>query len=205
MALIDAGAGGQKLQRGDAKPLKMLKHRRAGKARKCAALRFWYILAQNGQAFDMRLIKHSAGPWHEALRGAARRRGIDNGLGHVGGAVGGGKGQIQFWRAAVIAEHALMQHKGPVQPVRIGVNQQFMRVKAVAVLRCIGAMGAKAIAVSGLDAGNMAMNHSACALRQNKSGLTRVLKQAKFDSRGMNGKYSDIDARFIQRHAKGFG
>ena len=66
-------------------------------------------------------------------------------------------------------------------------------------------MGAKAVAVSGFDAGNMAMNHRACALRQNKSGLALALKQAKFDSRGVNGKYSDIDAGFIQRRAKGFG
>ena len=153
----------------------------------------------------MRLIENSVRPWHKALCGAARRRRTDNGFGHEGRAVCRGKGQIQLRRCAVIAEHAFVQNERRVQRQRIGVNQQFMRVKAVAVLRRIGAMGAQAIFGSGLDAGDMTVKYIAGALWQNKSGLAPALEQAKFDARGVNGKYSDIDAGFIQRHAQRFG
>ena len=108
-----------------------------------------------------------------------------NRLGHEWCTVQGAEGQIEVWITWLITKHAVMQHKRPVQQCRMGVQQQLVRVKPMAVLRFIGSIGPQAVALPCPKPCHMRVEDIAGASGQEELGnlsLAGFVKQAERDA-----------------------
>ncbi len=158
----------QQLDRGDAEPLQMIDHgRRAQPAIGAAQLR-GYVLAQLRQALDVGLVDDGVFPGNVRPRLATVHEGLvdHDGLQHAPRIVAAVEGQILARAADAEAEMRIAPHQPPGKPPRIGVEQQLVRIEAVAALRRIGTMDAVAVELPGRDVVEIAVPDVLGALRQ---------------------------------------
>ena len=158
----------------------------------------------HGQAFDMRFIDHTfrqrAGrPLGQGGHGAL----IDHHrLRHGEGAVAGVIGQIAPVGADPVAHQRIRPSQPAVPRPGIGVDQQFMRVKTVALLGRIRPVNPVAVALPGFHAIDPQVPDVTLAFGDQQAGhlaAAIVGEQAEFDEMGVGGKDGEVDATFVHR------
>ena len=140
MPLVDEGVGGHDLHRRDAERAQMLDHAGMGEAGEAAARRGGNVVAQPGQAAQVRFVDDGALPGDALAAGLARLKGERDRLGSERSAV------------APEGEHRFVQAEGPIEGDRVRVGEQLGDVEAGAAQGVERAVGAQAVARAGADA-----------------------------------------------------
>ena len=119
---------------------------------------------------------------------------------HGKGRIPGVIAQIPARRPDAVAHQRIRPAQPSVMGAGIGVQQQLVRVEAVAIFRRIGAMGTKAVALPRPHPVHPHVPDIAIPFAKQHPGhfLAAILgKQAQFDQMGMRRKHREIDASGI--------
>ena len=110
--------------------------------------------------------------------------------------------EVAARRADPVAESASCHADVAVQRLGVGVDQQLVRVEAVAVLRVVGAVDAVAVELPGPHVGQIAVPDLVGVFGQRDAvGLAPALlvEEAQLDLGGIGGEQREIDAAAIPR------
>ena len=100
------------------------------------------------------------------------------------------------------------QAEGPVERMRVGVDEQLRRIEPMAVRRVIGPVGAQAVAGARPEPGDEAAEDVAFLARQHEAGgflFAPLVEQAEHDALGVVRDDGDVDAGLLNRHAERLG
>ena len=153
ITVVDEHVDGQQFDGGDAQPLDVIDHRLLAEAGERAAQIFRHGGMALRETAHMRLVDNHAFPRQRIALGVAPREiGVHHlALRHEGGAVALVEGKV----AVFVIERVAEDFRPPLQiaNMRLGVRveQQFVRIEAMAFLGCIRAMHAVAIDRTGLQ------------------------------------------------------
>ena len=185
----------------------MIDDLRLGERREGAARVRADLVAQHGEAAQMRLVDDRVGPWNvgrtivrpvEALVGHDR-------LDHAGRAVAPVEGEVGARRVHPMPE----QRVGPFQLAgeapRIGVEQQLVRIEAIAALRLVGPVGTIAVEQPDLRVRQIAVPDFIGAFRQRERRdlpLAGRVEQAEIDALRMRREHREIGAEPVPGRAR---
>ena len=184
----------------------MLQHLIRGKAQIGAPQPVFHAGVAAGQAAQMRLKDHRLGPRHPRGRVGAPAEGrVDHHrLRHGKGRVAGVEGEVPLRAADLVAHHRIRPFQPPLQRAGIGVQEQLVRVEAMAALGLIGAMGAVAVDAARGQPADMDVPDVAVAVahRQARQLLAAVGgEEAQFDPLGMGREDGEVHPVAGQRRA----
>ncbi len=134
----------QQLDGGHAEALQVVDDRCAAERRVGAAQRLGHGRVLHGEAAHVQLVDHHVLPWHLGPAVVAPGEGgLEHpALGHEGGAVAAVEGQVLALAADRIAVQRVTPPQLADQVLRIGVEQQLVRIEAMALLGLVGAVDA---------------------------------------------------------------
>ena len=114
------------------------------------------------------------------------------------GSLGLGAAALAMLGGGVITEQGGMPFGVAGDGTRVGVEQQFVVVEAVAFVGAVGAVGAVAVALAGADAGQVAVPDMAGAFGQvdQQMFVACVIEQAQRHAGGMTREDGEIHAVF---------
>ena len=101
-----------------------------------------------------------------------------------------------------------LQAEGPVERMRIGVDEQFRRIEPMAVRRVVGPLRPQPVAGARPEPGDEAAKDVAFLARQHEAGgflFAALVEQAERDPLGVVRDDGDIDADLLHRHAARLG
>ena len=207
MAFVEPCRAGHQLGAGDAEGFQVLERSFMAKARESSAQVWRHALMELGEATHMQLIQDRAVPWCDGPGPEQLARSTDNALRHEGRTVGIIEAEICIGAVWNIAEHRRMQHEGPVDFGSVRIEQELVRIEAVALARRKRPMCPEAVACAWHHARDMAVEHIASALRQDEARDLAVIRaeQAQHDRCRMGGEHRDIDAVAAERDAERLG
>ena len=196
VTLVDPRRARQKLQRRDAEPRQMRDRRVMRETGEGPAQMLRNVGMRRGETLDVKLIDDRIAPgmlWPRRLRRDWLR---DNRFRQMRGAVD--------VRGVAISEERRMQREGAIERQRIRIDEQFRRIEAMAGVRRIGSIGAKAIALAFFEALDIAVKNVAAARGQFYAGdlFVGVIEETKLDRLGVSGKHRDIRAARVRRDAE---
>jgi len=172
-------------------------HGRIGQAGERAAFIRPDVLAQLGEAAEMRLVDHGFRPRHvgRAIIAPIERVVGHHGLGHAGGAVAPVERQIGARRLRAIAVQCIGPVQTPDEPGCIGIEQQLVWIEAMTALRVVWTVGAIAVDRAGFGIWQIAVPDLIGVFGH---GETRDfapagrIEQAQIDPLGMGGEDREI-------------
>jgi hypothetical protein len=158
-AVLHEGVDGQQLQRRDAELFQVVDEARVAERGEGAALVRAYVLAAYAGAAHVGLVDHRAGPGHPGPHVAGPVEAV---LGHDGArhgrrAVAAVEAQVGARGVEPVAEQRVAPAQRPRQRARVRVQQQLVRVEALAALGLIGPVGAVAVVQARPGVGQVAV------------------------------------------------
>ena len=207
-AVVDEGLHWQKLDRGHAKAVQMVQHRVGREAKEAAGMCDARHL--HGEPLHMRLIDDAArqGGHGGAVVAPGKGRVGHDAFGHEARAVAGVQAKVGIARRGGIGVKRVRPTRVPGQLPGVGVDQQLVRVEAVAFMRGEGTVRAQTVKLAGHQAGNAAMPDAPGAFRQRHArnlALPVRAKKADVDLRRMVGKDGEIYPVSIKGRAQRAG
>ena len=193
----------QQRQRGDAQRLEVRDGRRVRQARVGAAQRLRDLRVLHREALDVQLQQHQVG--HRVARRRACRRRQRRGhprLQRPGGVVAGVEAAGVVRVAGFVAVVLRPPDVGADDLARPRVQQQLVRVEAVALLGCIGTMRTQAVDQARPGAREEAVEDAVVRAVQGQPlqfGVAIGAEQAEFDARGVFAEDDDVHAA-VARH-----
>ena len=188
MQFIDPGGDRQQLHCGDTQALQMGDRSRVCQGFDRAAARLRDARVQLAEAAHMHLVQDRLAPGATRLGQPVTQcvnRRAHTGLGHIGGAVSRIERVAAVGMAGFVAQDGIVPLQRADQFAGIGIDQQLVRIEAMAQARLIGAMRAITIDRPCNCTRQAAMKDVAAASRQLVSGefpLAIGIKQAHFDA-----------------------
>jgi hypothetical protein len=157
--------------------------------------------------FDVHLVDDGLVPGPlPRPRAAPGEGGVDDlAFWHEGGAVALVERQVLLRIADHVAEQRVVPLQGAMQPLGVGIDQQLVRVEAVAGLRLIGAVDAIAVEPARAQVGQIAVPDLVGELGQDDArGLAPVIvvEQAELDLLGIRRKQGEVGAGAVPGRAQ---
>lgn len=201
-AVLQEGVHGQQLHRRHTQRSQMLDEDRIGQGRKGAALGRQQIVAQHRCAAHVHLVDHRARPRRVGphIVAPVERLVRHHGLGAGGCAVAPVERQIGAGGVQAIAEQRIGPAQRAHQAAGIGVEQQLVRIEAVAAIRLPRAVGTVAVDQARFHAGQVAVPDFIGALRQWQARQLLAaggVEQAEIDAGGVGREDGEIDAQAV--------
>ncbi|CAM4196786.1 hypothetical protein ROMU108268_19215 [Roseomonas mucosa] len=201
-AVLQEGVHGQQLHCRDAQAQHVLDHARVGQAGEGAAQAWMQGAVAHGEAAQVRLVDHRVRPGRGGGAVVAPGEALvhHQGLGHGHGTVAAVEGKVLAAVADAVAEERVGPGDLPDQLAGIGVEQQLVRVEAVAAPGLVGAMGAQPVDEAGLRAGEIAVPDLVGAFRQGVAGqllAARGVEDADLDLFRMGGEDREVDPETV--------
>ena len=146
-AVVGEGMDRQELDRGDAELDEMLDHGRVAEGVIGAADRLRHSRMELGQALHMGLVDDGVGQRaaRRAVVAPVMGRVLDDAFRHHRRAVAPVGGEVAAVRAHAIAEQRIVPADAAEELARIGIDQELVRIEAVAVARVVGSVHAIAV------------------------------------------------------------
>ena len=137
VAVVDEGVHRHQLDRGDAEPPQVVDHRRGGEAGIGAAQPRRHVGMAHGEAVHVQLVDHRLVPGHARRPVVAPGEGRvdDAALRHARRIVAAVERQVLVPVADAVAEMRVAPAQVARRVLGVGIDQQLVRVEAVAVLR----------------------------------------------------------------------
>jgi hypothetical protein len=208
MLVVREGMDRQQLDRGDAEALDVIDDRLLTEALELAAQLRRDRRVQLGHAAHMGLVEHGLAPGDlrpRILAPILRLRIDDPAFRHAGGAVAFAEGEILLFRVQFVAVMRRRPFDVADQLAGIGVEQQFVGIEAVALLRRVGPVHTVAIERAGTDSRQIAVPDLVGIFgKRDPVDLAPALgvEQAKLDPLGMGGEDREIGARAVPPRAQ---
>ena len=174
--VVDERVHRQELDRGDAEAQQVIDHRRAGEPRVRAAQLRRHVGMELGQALDVRLVDH------RVLERDARRavvapaeRGVDDpALERAGRVVARVEREVLAAAADAVAEMRVGPAQRALDHPRVRVEQQLVRIEAMALLGRVGAVHAVAVEQPGPRLGQVAVPDEVGAIAARRCARPRA-------------------------------
>ena len=203
----------QQFHRRDSQALQVLDEARVGQRRAGAAQRLAQVFALHRNAAQVDFVDHAVTPVGGGPLAAApveRQVVHHHRLGHGGRAVAAVHRQVGAGVVQAIAEQRVAPVDRAGQLARVRVEQQFVRVEAMAVARIVGTMGPQAVDQAGLRVGQVGRARSRRCIRAGRSGKTQFLaaagvEQADFDAGGVGREHREVHAQAVADGAQWIG
>ena len=209
-AVLHEGVDRQQLDRRDAEPAQMVDDFGISERRECAALVRLDVLAELCEPAQMRLVDHGIGPRDvrrpvvspvEALVG-------HDAFHHPGCAVAAIKREIRARRVHTMAEQRVRPFQLAGDTARVGIEQQLVRIEAIAALWLIRAVGAEAIEQPDLRVRQVTVPHLVGEFGQRIScdlPLALWIEQAEIDALRVRGEDREVRAEPVPGGAERIG
>ncbi len=206
--VVDERVHRQQLDRGDAEALQVIDHRRAGESRVRAAQLLRNVGMQLRQPLDVRLVDHRVLP--AAMRGGrsspqVKAESTTRLFGHAARVVARVERQVLAPAADAIAEMRVGPAQRTLDHACVRIEQQLVRVEAMAALGRVRAVHAIAVEQAGPRFGQVAVPDEVGALRHvDPLDLAPALRveQAKLDALGVLGIQREVDAGAVPGRAE---
>ncbi|MNN35150.1 hypothetical protein D3C81_1489920 [compost metagenome] len=200
----------QQLHRRHAEPVQVIDETRIGQRGEGAAMVRQQVFAQHGRAAHMHLVDRGFRPWpvQRAVIAPVEALVDNHGLRHHRRAVAAVWRQVCTRAVEPIAEQRVGPAHRAAQQARVGVQQQLVRIEALAPAWLVGAVGAVTVQHAGLGQRQVAVPDlvGAFGQRQALDLLAAVgRKQAQLDACGVGGEDREVDAQAVPMRAKGVG
>ena len=196
MALIHPGGAGRQLQGGHAKLSQVGQSRRMGEAGEGSAQILRQVVEHAGKTAHMQFLDDGFRPGNPAAMGPRQGGGGGDGLGRERSAVGFG------------VEQRIVQPDRAVEREGERIEQQFVGIEALALLRPPRPVGAQAIAYASAQVRREAVKNRPGSSRQSEAGKLAAaarIEQAQFDLLRGLGIDRDIGAASDEPQSKGLG
>jgi len=208
--VAEKGVNRQQFDRGNAQPLKIVDNRPVRHAGKSAAFGIGNFRMQAGKSAGMGFVNHGIFKRTAQRFVAFPVVGVVNNhrLRHIGRAVQFGERQILVRTVPVVAENGLMPDELADQLPAIGINQQLVRIKTLALFRPVRAINAVAVDLPRLQSRHIDMPDAVVIFGY---GVTLHLlragfvKQAKLNLFGMSGKQGKVNTLAIVNRTERIG
>ena len=177
----------------------MVDHPRIGEAGERAADLLRQVRMQRRHSLDMRLVDYGLGPVAPGpdILAPCESRIDHHTFRHHEGAVAAVDGQILAPRSDAIAETGIVPANIADERLGVGVDQQLVRIEAMAARRVIGTVHAVAVKLTGPDIRQVAVPDLMGLFRQiDTLGFAPALRveQAELDAGRVGGKQRKVDA-----------
>ena len=158
----------------------------------------------------MGLVDHRVGPRHvgRPVVGPVEAVVGDDGLQHARRAVAAIEGEVAARRIHPIAVERIGRTQLAGDAPGIGIEQQLVRVEAMAVLRLVRPVGAIAVDQAGARVGQVAVPDLVGAFRQRRSARSRAGptdRRGRARSGGMGGEHREVGAEPVPGGAQRIG
>ena len=175
-----------------------------------AACRGRHIVALLRQPFDVRLVDDGVFPRRLRPRLVAPgMRHVDHhGLVHRAGIVAPVERQVLLLVAGAVAEMRIGPGEMAAELLAVGIDQQLVRIEAVARFRRVGPVHAIAVELARRDVGEIDVPDVLGALRQRDAldfASAVAVEQAKLDLGGVGGEQGEVGAAAVPIRAQRIG
>ncbi len=211
MSVADKVVYRQQFDRCDAEINQIVEHGRSSQGRIGSAHVLRYVGMPGSDALDVKLVDDGSVPRCLELAVASPREGrIDhNALGHVRCVVSVIEREIAIGVADPIAEHGVRPFDVAGDGFGIGIDQQFLGIEPMPLLRFVGAMHPIAIMLARPESRHIHMPDLVGAfLEANAVGFFRrvwPIKQAQFHRRRVLRKEREVDTLSVPRCTERIG
>ncbi|CFM33239.1 Uncharacterised protein [Bordetella pertussis] len=201
-AVLQEGMHRHQFQRGDAQPVEMVDEAGVGQGGAGAADGFAQVAAQHGHAAHVRFVDDRVRPRRGGAPRCApvERRLGHHGFGHAGGAVAPVHAEVGARVLHAVAEQRVRPAQRAGQGGGVRVEQQLVRIEAMAGARVVRTVGAIAVDQARLRVGQVAVPHLVGAFGHGQArqllAAARV-EQAKLDARGVGREHGEIHAQAV--------
>ncbi len=206
MAVVKERFDREQLDRGDTEVLEVIDDGRARQPLEGAALRLRHVGMAHGEAADMGLVDDGLvhRPGRRPLPAPGEGRVDHHALQHEGRAVALVEREILLRIADAVAVERVVPAQLAGELLRIGVEQQLVRVEAVAGVGLVRAVHAVAVALARPRVGQVAVPDLVRHLRKlDALGLLVVVEQAELDPGGVGREDRKIGAPSVPGGAQG--
>ena len=199
------------LHRRDAQPPEVADHGGVGQAGVGAARGVGHLGVQLGQALHVRLVEDGLAPGHLGRAVVAPVEDLvdDHRLGHARRVVPLIDGQITALVVGAVSQHRLLPVDPAPQRPRVRIDEQLVRVAALAPLRGVRAVNPQPVQRAGLQARGVAVEGVPRRLGEveplHLDPVRRGVEQADLDAGGDPGEDGEVDALAIVRCASWIG
>ncbi len=168
MPIVDIGVDRQQFQWGGAQTLEVIDHRRCRKAAICAAPSGGHILAKLRQSLNVGFVDDRVLPRDRGSEFFAPGKGFvdDHALRHSTRVVAPVEREVGSRAAGAIAEMRIAPDQAPCELLRIGIDEQLVRIEAQSALGMIRAVNPVTVQLSRCDIAKIAVPDILGALRQ---------------------------------------
>ena len=200
--VVEEGLDRHQLDRGHAEPRQVLDHLRRAEALEGAGAGSGDLRMAGGHALDVGLVDHRLGPAApQRVVGSPGVGGVDDpALRHRPGAVAAVEREVGLRAADPVAVERVVPAQLAGVGAGVGVEQQLVRIEAVAGLGSVGTVGAQAVELARTQVGEVAVPDLVGELGQRDPlDLAPALgvEQAELDAAGVGGEDRDVHARSV--------
>ena len=198
--LIDMKVDGKQLDGGDTKSLEVSDGGFGGEAGVGAAEAFGNLRHEAGEALHVQFVDDGLFPGGaERAVFAPGESGVDDlGERRPGGRVAGVEGEVFVGVVDFVAEERVVPLHSSADGSGVGVEQQLVRIAAMAPLGVVGAVDAVAVEGAGTDVGEVAVEDVEGPFGKIVAGrfdaIVRVVEEAQFDAGSDLGEEGEVDA-----------